>query len=147
MISAVDVFLFLLVIVSVSFHGSFIVSHDLISFQFSFRDTSHHSRSSSSHDAITSSQNSSWLLFIFTVVHQNIFTSYWFTVILGAFFVIFNLISAFFIFPASSVTLIDNVHSSLIVAHDDMDFQFKDNSTLQFFVLLSLRDATKTSQI
>jgi uncharacterized membrane protein len=75
------------------------------------------------------------------------FTSYWFTVILGAFFVTLSLISAFLEFHAASFTLMVRVPSSLIVVHEVIDFQLIDSVTLQFLVLLSLREATKTSQI
>jgi hypothetical protein len=40
-----------------------------------------------------------------------------------------------------------SVHHSEIVVHEDIDFQFNDNSTLQFLSMLSLREATKISQI
>jgi hypothetical protein len=66
---------------------------------------------------------------------------------LGAFFVKLSFISAFFVFPASSDTLIDNVHSSDIIVHEGMIFQFSDISILQFLLLLSLRDNAKISQI
>ena len=61
--------------------------------------------------------------------------------------VILSLIFAFFTFPASSDTLIVRVHSSDMVVHEVIDFQFNDNSTLQFLLLLSLRYATKISHI
>jgi hypothetical protein len=66
---------------------------------------------------------------------------------LGAFCVTFNLMSIVFAFPASSVTFTVKYHSSLTVVHDDIIFQFRDSSTLQFFVTLSVHDATKISHI
>ena len=85
--------------------------------------------------------------FMPTVTPQKIFISYWLTVMLGTFFVMVNFTSAFFEFPASSDTLMVRVHSSDIVVPDETDFQFTDNSTWQSLVLLSLQDATRTSQI
>ena len=79
-----------------------------------------------------------------TVVHQKMFTSYWFTLILGAFFTMFSFMSVLFIFHASSDTLMVKVHSSDIVVHEAIVFQLMDNSTLQFLVLSSLREAIKS---
>lgn len=146
-ISAFDVFECLLVMLSTSVHASFIVSHDLISCQLSLREIVHDSGLSSFRDAITSSQNSSWSLPMFTVTPQKIFTSYWFTMILGAFFVTLSAIYALLLFQASSLTSMARVHSSEIVVHDAIGFQLMDNDTLQDFVLLSLRDATIRFQI
>jgi hypothetical protein len=75
------------------------------------------------------------------------FTSYWFTVILGAFFVTLSLISAFLEFHAASLTLMVRVPSSLIVVHEVIDFPFNDKLTLQFVVLLSLREAINSHHI
>jgi hypothetical protein len=66
---------------------------------------------------------------------------------LGAFFAVLSFTSAVFEFPAASLTLIVRVHSSDIVVHLAIDFQFRDNVTLQFLLTLSDHDATKTSQI
>ena len=59
----------------------------------------------------------------------------------------FSVMSLDFSFPASSDTLIVRVHSSDIVVHDVMFFQFIDKEILQFLLTLSFREATKTSQI
>jgi hypothetical protein len=55
--------------------------------------------------------------------------------------VVFNLISELLLFPAASLTLIVSVHASFTVVHDAISFQFNDKLTLQFVVLLSLREA------
>jgi hypothetical protein len=60
---------------------------------------------------------------------------------------LFSFMSTFFEFHTSSLTVIVRVHSSEMVVHEVIDFQFSDNSTLQFLLLLSFRDATKISQI
>ena len=66
---------------------------------------------------------------------------------IGCSTVVFNLISELFIFHASSDTLIVSVHSSLIVVHEVIVFQLIDSDTMQFLVLLSLRDATNSLHI
>ena len=58
-----------------------------------------------------------------------------------------NVMLEFFTFHASSDTFMVNVHSSLTLVHDVIAFQLIDRDTLQFLVLLSLHDATKTSHI
>jgi hypothetical protein len=111
--------------------ASFIVSHDLTSLLFILSDTVQFSVLSSLRDAISSSHNRSLLPEILTFTHQKIFICDCFTLISGALFVIFNLISALEDFHSPSVTVSTRVPSSFNVSHDLTSFPFTDRETLQ----------------
>ena len=93
------------VTVRISFHGVFMVVHELISAQLNVRKTLQCGVLSSFHDAIVSSHIKSWLFCISMVFHQNMFTEFWFAVISVALFTIEILILIEEDFQSSSVTM------------------------------------------
>jgi hypothetical protein len=129
-----------------NFHAQSIVSHDLTGCQLKLRLTVNFFQLSSFREATVSSHIISLLSLILIFAHQKIFISYLSTVISGALFM-FNVRLAFLVFPAASVTFIVKVHSSLMVVHEVTGFQLIDNSTLQFLVVSSDREAISVLQI
>jgi hypothetical protein len=144
-ISALDVFDCLFVMLRIRVHASFILSHDVISFQLNLRETLHDSGSLSVRFAMILSQINNWLLSMLTLAHQKILISCVLTVIFGAASSILSLMLIFFEFPAASLTTRVRVQLSLRVVHDVISFQFNDSEVLQFLVTSSFRVAISSS--